>query len=176
MPVTIQLFSTNTKPWMAKAACTQGDPDRFFPETKDKTAAKKVCNTCPVRAQCLNHAIEHDESWGIWGGLDEKERRHLQRVKKQPTITPQCGTYTGARAHYRRGEETCPACRAAITAESRQRRGYQTRTQPTKPPTPGPKCGTEAGAKEHNTRQEQTCDDCRQAATQARRRRLGLSA
>ena len=28
---------------------------------------------------CLEYALEHDERFGIWGGLSERERRRLKR-------------------------------------------------------------------------------------------------
>ena len=41
--------------------------------------AKRVCMSCEVRAECLEYALEHDERFGIWGGLSERERRRLKR-------------------------------------------------------------------------------------------------
>lgn len=41
--------------------------------------AKKVCASCPVRDQCLDLALTQHESYGIWGGLNETERRALLR-------------------------------------------------------------------------------------------------
>jgi len=37
--------------------------------------AKLVCASCPVRDQCLDHAIAVDERYGVWGGLTHDERR-----------------------------------------------------------------------------------------------------
>jgi WhiB family redox-sensing transcriptional regulator len=34
---------------------------------------------CPVRAQCLDYALETHQLFGIWGGLSERQRRHLMR-------------------------------------------------------------------------------------------------
>jgi WhiB family redox-sensing transcriptional regulator len=42
--------------------------------------AKAVCAACPVREQCLAHAVAYDERYGIWGGLNQDERRHLRRI------------------------------------------------------------------------------------------------
>jgi len=36
-------------------------------------------NNCDVRAECLEYALAHDERFGIWGGLSERERRRLKR-------------------------------------------------------------------------------------------------
>jgi WhiB family redox-sensing transcriptional regulator len=38
-----------------------------------------VCRSCDVRAECLEYALEHDERFGIWGGMSERERRRLKR-------------------------------------------------------------------------------------------------
>ena len=43
-------------------------------------AAKKVCTGCEVRAECLEYALAHDERFGIWGGLSERERRRLKKA------------------------------------------------------------------------------------------------
>jgi WhiB family redox-sensing transcriptional regulator len=64
--------------WWNQAACAQTDPDAFYPEPGDNaTEAKRVCAHCDVRNQCLEHALAHDERFGIWGGLCEPERRHF---------------------------------------------------------------------------------------------------
>ncbi|GLB65610.1 WhiB family transcriptional regulator [Arthrobacter mangrovi] len=66
--------------WQADALCAQTDPEAFFPEKGGSTRdAKKVCGSCTVRAQCLEYALEHDERFGIWGGLSERERRRLRK-------------------------------------------------------------------------------------------------
>jgi WhiB family redox-sensing transcriptional regulator len=39
-----------------------------------------VCDSCPVRAQCLQFALETNQEAGIWGGTSEEERRRLRRV------------------------------------------------------------------------------------------------
>ena len=35
--------------------------------------------TFSIRAECLEYALEHDERFGIWGGMSERERRRLKR-------------------------------------------------------------------------------------------------
>ena len=37
--------------------------------------AKQICHKCPVIVQCRHHALTVKEPYGIWGGLDEGERR-----------------------------------------------------------------------------------------------------
>ena len=66
--------------WQERALCAQTDPEAFFPEKGGSTReAKKVCISCEVRAECLEYALAHDERFGIWGGLSERERRKLKR-------------------------------------------------------------------------------------------------
>ncbi len=66
--------------WQEMALCAQTDPEAFFPEKGGSTReAKRVCTGCEVRSECLEYALEHDERFGIWGGLSERERRKLKR-------------------------------------------------------------------------------------------------
>ncbi len=66
--------------WQEAALCAQTDPEAFFPEKGGSTReAKRVCHGCEVRADCLDYALDHDERFGIWGGLSERERRKLKR-------------------------------------------------------------------------------------------------
>jgi WhiB family redox-sensing transcriptional regulator len=67
-------------PWQVEALCAQTDPEAFFPEKGGSTReAKRVCGRCDVRGDCLSYALAHDERFGIWGGLSERERRRLKR-------------------------------------------------------------------------------------------------
>ena len=67
--------------WQTDALCAQTDPEAFFPEKGGSTRdAKRVCAACPVRDECLEYAMAHDEKFGIWGGLSERERRRLRRA------------------------------------------------------------------------------------------------
>lgn len=66
--------------WQERALCAQTDPEAFFPEKGGSTReAKKVCTGCDVRSDCLEYSLAHDERFGIWGGLSERERRKLKR-------------------------------------------------------------------------------------------------
>ncbi len=74
-------YTTGETDWQEQALCAQTDPEAFFPEKGGSTReAKKICAACPVRAECLAYALEHDERFGIWGGLSERERRRLKRM------------------------------------------------------------------------------------------------
>ncbi|WP_226437549.1 MULTISPECIES: WhiB family transcriptional regulator [Rhodococcus] len=66
--------------WQERALCAQTDPEAFFPEKGGSTReAKRICLGCEVRGECLEYALAHDERFGIWGGLSERERRRLKR-------------------------------------------------------------------------------------------------
>jgi WhiB family redox-sensing transcriptional regulator len=66
--------------WQERALCAQTDPEAFFPEKGGSTReAKRICMGCEVRDRCLEYALAHDERFGIWGGLSERERRRLKR-------------------------------------------------------------------------------------------------
>ena len=72
--------------WQAKAACRGPQATVFFPpshfERKDEKAerearAKAICAGCSVRQPCLAYAVKIREPHGIWGGMNEAERRAL---------------------------------------------------------------------------------------------------
>ncbi len=72
--------------WQMKAACRGPQASVFFPpshfERKDEkeqreARAKEICAQCPVRKPCLDYALRIREPHGIWGGLNEMERKQL---------------------------------------------------------------------------------------------------
>ena len=67
--------------WQDEALCAQVDGDMWFPEKGGTTReAKRICAACPVRADCLEYALARKESFGVWGGLSERERNRLTRA------------------------------------------------------------------------------------------------
>ena len=56
--------------WRQQAACYGHDPEIFFPIAVDDVnpLALAICQSCPVRLDCLDHAIENNYPAGIWGG------------------------------------------------------------------------------------------------------------
>ena len=76
--------------WFDKANCQGVKTDVFFverpkgqvPRLDPDAEAKQVCRGCVVRKECLEYAIEHNERFGVWGGLGEKERRKLMRERR----------------------------------------------------------------------------------------------
>jgi WhiB family redox-sensing transcriptional regulator len=80
--------------WRFQARCADQDPDLFFPvgssgpAVRQTMLAKAVCAQCPVRAECLEWALETAQPHGVWGGLDEQERERLRELSGAPLDTP----------------------------------------------------------------------------------------
>jgi len=72
--------------WRKHAACSGLDPVIFYPDSEldeDAEPAKAVCGACPVRHDCLEHALAVREKDGVWGGASEKERRRIIRQRRR---------------------------------------------------------------------------------------------
>jgi WhiB family redox-sensing transcriptional regulator len=64
--------------WRLLAECQYTDPDLFHPEDAGQAwHAKRICRACPVRGECLDHALSASEEWGVWGGMTERQRGRL---------------------------------------------------------------------------------------------------
>jgi WhiB family redox-sensing transcriptional regulator len=71
---------TDERPWMVFAACRDADPDLFFPSSKEaETEALALCGMCPVIRECNSYSFEARETFGVWGGVTEKQRRTVLR-------------------------------------------------------------------------------------------------
>lgn len=75
--------------WSASANCRAQGSDAFYPplggenrteRLQRERRAKSICAGCEVRDDCLSHALNHDERYGIWGGLNDGERQRLTVV------------------------------------------------------------------------------------------------
>lgn len=63
----------------------------FYPsdESTEVSQAKAVCNgldgspVCGHRKECLTYAIDNHESFGVWGGTSERDRRKIQRARNK---------------------------------------------------------------------------------------------
>jgi WhiB family redox-sensing transcriptional regulator len=96
---------TEQPEWQEEAVCATVDPDLWHPEKGDAGAAaiaKRLCMDCPVRDQCLQDALDHDERYGVWGGLTARERYRLRPVepsrlgKPRKDLTPEQGEIVAA--------------------------------------------------------------------------------
>jgi WhiB family redox-sensing transcriptional regulator len=78
--------------WQFLASCRGEESSLFFApnyferkeekEAREKLA-KAICGRCPVREPCLEYALRIREPHGIWGGMNESERRTLLRARGQ---------------------------------------------------------------------------------------------
>lgn len=98
-PVPTEIHARVDNSWEADAACKDHPTDLFFPtETSpayQATIARSICNTCTVRDACLDAALRRNELYGIWGGLNIKERRRERRRRGDLTrrlICQRCRT------------------------------------------------------------------------------------
>jgi WhiB family redox-sensing transcriptional regulator len=76
--------------WRGRAECHRTSAVHFFApphfERKDEKDAREgqaraLCRACPVQQACLDYSLTVQEPHGIWGGLNELERRRLLRKR-----------------------------------------------------------------------------------------------
>ena len=81
--------TTTDMRWTALAACAGEDPALFTASGGRESAeqrrtreasAKRICAQCPVQPDCLEYALRVNEPLGIWGGLNENERRRQHKL------------------------------------------------------------------------------------------------
>lgn len=72
---------TNDQPWSRDALCAQvGDHDLWYPAKGGSSReARSVCKVCPVKAECLQWALDTDQRYGVLGGTTERERAALKK-------------------------------------------------------------------------------------------------
>ncbi|WP_375481282.1 WhiB family transcriptional regulator [uncultured Jatrophihabitans sp.] len=87
--------------WRERAACAGVDPELFFPvgsgirANRQAVAAKRICAGCPVIERCRDLALRRGFE-GIWGGLDDDERRRLRA--RRPSGEPPPSGWTPGQA------------------------------------------------------------------------------
>lgn len=74
--------------WQADARCKDTGHDAWYPTEEvrshlDFTTLARVCNSCPVQAECASHAIRHEE-FGYWGGMSQHELRMMRKKNNIP--------------------------------------------------------------------------------------------
>ena len=138
--------------WRVNAACKGMSVEEFYP-TRGEIISKELaalCETCPVKGDCLNHALKH-EHYGFWAGTSEKQRIDIRkklnifcqkpeslylvetRVEKARAESTRqdkirgrgrkvavCGTRSGYGAHLRKNETPCEDCKKAQTDSSNE--------------------------------------------------------
>ncbi|MCW2528796.1 MAG: transcription factor WhiB [Pseudonocardiales bacterium] len=72
--------------WRERSACRDMNNDAFYVAEHERgsskqmriTAAKSVCETCPVQRPCLQWALDVAENHGVWGGMTPEERKLIR--------------------------------------------------------------------------------------------------
>lgn len=78
--------------WRHRAACRDEDPELFFPigttgpALRQVDEAKAVCRRCEAIDACLTWALDSDQDAGVWGGMDEEERRAAKRRRVRTAL------------------------------------------------------------------------------------------
>lgn len=74
--------------WAVLAVCREvEDRSIFFPQRGESIEpACEYCDRCPVRAHCLQEALDDPQTVGVWGGTSGRQR---QRLRRERNSTPQ---------------------------------------------------------------------------------------
>ncbi|MFE5568912.1 WhiB family transcriptional regulator [Amycolatopsis japonica] len=154
--------------WHDDGAACRLFPELDFVEPKGPAAlaCRVICRACPLRLQCATDALERGEPWGIWGGLDRRDRKAvaLELGYPAPAVLPEHGT----NSRYAKHDCRCRECRDAhavyeFDRRARARRAARglladTEATPT-PSTESVPAGEQVGA---SVRASQHADNVRQ--------------
>lgn len=85
--------------WHFQSACgdlSEADLLFFGEETNDVRPAlgrgqvrdaRKICDSCPVRRECLTHALTTPEKYGIWAGTTGRGRVAILRMMRAQRVS-----------------------------------------------------------------------------------------
>lgn len=88
--------------WRTAARCRTADAEDLFVTGARQREARVFCRVCPVRTECLAHALDQRIEFGVWGGTTERQRRALLRMR--PDVTSWRDLLADARAAHAAGE------------------------------------------------------------------------
>jgi WhiB family redox-sensing transcriptional regulator len=86
------MFEDQASGWQRRASCRGEDSvfffaPAYFEKRGEKLAreavAKRICATCPVIEPCVEYALTTREPHGVWGGLNETERRAVLKRRQR---------------------------------------------------------------------------------------------
>lgn len=90
-PPDLALAASHELAWHDQALCAETSPDAFFVDKGGSVApAKRVCAACPVRAACLEYALETRQEFGVWGGTTERQRRVILAARDREAGIVKC--------------------------------------------------------------------------------------
>jgi len=77
---TRQEGGTKEGSWQNQALCSVVDPEIFDANSRsEEFIAKKYCSACEVQSDCLLLALNNNEQFLIFGGLNPAERKNMLR-------------------------------------------------------------------------------------------------
>lgn len=101
------MWQTAVPRWMLRGLCRGADPQIFDGDPLYEETARAICRRCEVRAECLQYGLDNVSSViGIWGGLNDAERRAGQRGGSRRT----CPGCRGDRMFSDGYSEICVGC------------------------------------------------------------------
>jgi WhiB family redox-sensing transcriptional regulator len=82
----------NTPPpgaWADVGECARMGVELFFPKAGSRPSqALLMCAVCSVRRECAEYALEHNQHWGVWGGLTERQRFAVKKARREGVVHP----------------------------------------------------------------------------------------
>lgn len=113
--------------WHAQANCLGRGAEMFFPERGEShLAARRMCETCPVAAECWE--VGRHERDGIWAGTTGRQRRRAKREAYLAKVADWNAEATCVNGHPKTAADTVfkadgrIACRACINESSKRYR------------------------------------------------------
>ncbi|WP_029112869.1 WhiB family transcriptional regulator [Mycobacterium sp. URHB0044] len=90
--MTVEVFRT-AESWQERGSCRRLAPEVFYPEDGGRTGlqareehAKRICGSCPVVADCRNHALSARETYGVWGAMSARDRQREFAARREPVL------------------------------------------------------------------------------------------
>jgi WhiB family transcriptional regulator, redox-sensing transcriptional regulator len=97
--------------WRSASRCRTSDAEDLFVTGRKQREARSFCRVCPVRTECLAHALDQRIEFGVWGGMTERERRALLRAR--PRVRSWAELLFDARTAHYASVAVVPSPRAA---------------------------------------------------------------
>ena len=69
---------------LVEPLCSSIGTELFYPDKNEShlaIIAKKVCDSCEIKTECLEYAVLY-ETYGIWGGMTARERAAYRKTNK----------------------------------------------------------------------------------------------
>jgi hypothetical protein len=134
--------------WQKQSNCSDLDPSMFYPSHGQRYAyeAVEACYKCPVKEECLQHALQFEE-YGYWAGTSPNKRVAMRKKLGIKLVSINSDFLS-----IQYVEEIVDPEKARVTKAKIIRRQAAV-------------CGTRAGYNAHRRRNEPTCADCKRAQT-----------